>query len=119
MDEQPTALGCLTNAGCTIHRFAKLGVLAGSRVIMPSTQTLNAYVHDVVGHGILGMCHVAAASIGGAANSLMSGGKGVYSNHTAEGLSGLDRELQRAVWAASLEPGAGVIQFRDAGLIRP
>jgi len=117
--EQPTALGCLTNAGCTIHRFAKLGVLAGSRVIMPSTQTHNAYVHDVVGHGLLGMCHVAAASIGGAANSLMSGGRGVYSNQTAERLSGLDRELQRAVWAASLEPGAGVIQFRDAGLIRP
>ncbi len=117
--EQPTALGCLTDAGCTIHRFAELGVLAGSRVIMPPTQTHNAYVHDTVGHGILGMCHVAAASIGGAAHSLMSGGKGVYSNQTAEGLSGLDRELQRAVWAASLEPGAGVLEFRHAGLIRP
>jgi Bacterial Ig-like domain (group 2) len=116
--DDPMALGCRTGSGCTLHRFAGTGVLAASRVVMPRVQTPNAFVHDAIGHGILGMCHVDADRIGGAQHSLMSGGDGVYSNQTAAVLSELDRELQRAVWSSDLNPGAGIREFRGMGLTR-
>jgi hypothetical protein len=63
--------------GCTIHDLAALGVLRSSRAVQTSSQTPNAFAHDIVGHGIMGMCHVDGNLIGGAGLSLMSGGPNV------------------------------------------
>ncbi len=115
----PSAFGCRRDVGCTLHEFEKPGVLRSSRVILPSIQTANAFVHDAIGHGILGMCHVDAGRIGRAEHSLMSNGPFTNSSDIAPSLSHLDIEIQQAVWATSLSPGADSRAFRTAGLIRP
>jgi len=102
----PVSQGCPSEVGCTIHSFLAPGVFASSRAVQPSTQTVNAYVHDVVGHGILGMCHIDGNLIDGPQNSLMSGGPGVFSGDIAAQLTTLDIEAAKAVYGSSLDPGA-------------
>ncbi len=116
---RPSAFGCRRDVGCTLHEFAKPGVLRSSRVVLPANQTPNAFVHDAVGHGILGMCHLDSGRIGNAEHSLMSNGPFTNSSDIAPVLSHLDREVERAVWRSSLDPGADARAFRRAGLIRP
>lgn len=115
----PTSFGCRRNVGCTLHEFRKPGVLHSSRVVLPLVQTANAFVHDAIGHGILGMCHVDAGRIGRAGHSLMSNGPFTNSHEIALSLSHLDMEVERAVWASALNPGANSKALVNAGLIRP
>ena len=115
----PVSQGCPFQVGCTIHSFLSPGVLQSSRAVQPPNQTPNAFAHDVVGHGILGMCHIDGNLIGGAENSLMSGGPGVFSGDIAIGLSALDIEALKAVYGSSLNPGATRSDFLQAGLINP
>ena len=70
----PRAAGCASDAGCVQYRFAGRGLLMGARVVGPRGRSVAAYVHDAVGHGVLGLCHIDARLIGGAENSLMSAG---------------------------------------------
>ena len=77
------------------------------------------FLHDVIGHGLLGLCHIQAAGIGGADHSLMSGGAGVYSGQISGGLTELDLAAIQAVYASDLSPGATREEFRQAGLINP
>ena len=90
-----------------------------SRALLPPSQSVNAYVHDAIGHGILGMCHIDGALIGGPSGSLMSGGPGVSSGQIASRLTALDIQAIQAVYASSLSPGAGRAEFVATGLIDP
>ncbi|GJL56882.1 MAG: hypothetical protein NPIRA02_40140 [Nitrospirales bacterium] len=113
----PTRFGCTSNVGCTHHEWQTPGVLKSSRAVQPEGQTRQAYAHDVIGHGILGMCHIQAKGIGGPHNSLMSGGLGVYSGQNSGRLTALDIAALQAVYASSLSPGATLNDFIEAGLI--
>lgn len=113
----PSSQGCGSDSGCTIHGFVSPGVFRSSRAVQPQAQTANAYAHDIVGHGVMGMCHVDGALIGGPSRSLMSGGVNVFSGQTSLELSALDIAAARAVYATGLGPGATRDAFVRAGLI--
>ena len=72
----PRSAGCPSDAGCVQYRFAGRGLLMGARVVGARGRSVGAYVHDAVGHGVLGLCHIDARQVGGAENSLMSSGLG-------------------------------------------
>jgi hypothetical protein len=113
----PRAAGCPSDAGCVQYRFAGRGLLMGTRVVAPPGHSLSAYVHDVVGHGVLGLCHLDARQIGGPEASLMSGGPGVVPGSGASTLTSLDLDAIRTVYASSLSPGAGRSAFLAARLV--
>lgn len=115
----PSGQGCVADVGCTIHSFEDPGVFRSSRAVQPPGQTVNAYVHDVIGHGILGMCHIDGNLIGGSENSLMSGGPGVFSGAIALELTPLDIEALNAAYGSSLDPGAVRSDFVAEGLVDP
>ena len=117
--DDPTRFGCVSKVGCTHHEWNNPGVLKGSRAVQPEEQTPQAYAHDVIGHGILGMCHIQAQSIGGPEHSLMSGGPGIYSGQNSGRLTELDIHALQAVYASHLSPGATRQDFIQAGLINP
>lgn len=113
----PRAAGCSSDAGCVQYRFAGRGLLMGARVVEPRGRSVAAYVHDALGHGVLGLCHIDARLIGGAENSLMSGGAGVNPGSGAPKLTGLDVEAIQAVYASALSPGAARAAFLAARLV--
>jgi hypothetical protein len=118
-DPDPVAQGCPSAVGCIMHTFVAPGVFGAGRAVQPPGQTPNAFAHDVVGHGVMGMCHVDGHLLGGAGLSLMSGGPGVFSDQIAPRLTGLDVEAAQAVYASPLDPGATRADFVRAGLIAP
>jgi hypothetical protein len=113
----PRAAGCSTEAGCLQYRFAGRGLLMGARIVGPVGRSVGAYVHDVVGHGVLGLCHIDARLVGGPENSLMSAGIGAPPGSGAAGLTGLDLEAIRSVYASSVNPGAARATFLAARLV--
>ena len=115
----PVSQGCPFNRGCIIHDFdpGQPGVFLSSRAVQPAGLAANAYVHDVVGHGIMGMCHIDGNLIGGPENSLMSGGPGVFSGDIAIQLTTLDMEASRVVYSSPLSPGATRNDFIQHQLI--
>lgn len=115
----PNTQGCASDIGCTIPTFASAGVLSSSRAVQPETQTVQAYVHDVVGHGILGLCHIDGGLIGGPELSLMSGGPGVFSDQIAAEPTQLDIDATRMVYASALQLGATRTDFAREGLVNP
>ncbi|WP_454064949.1 hypothetical protein [Candidatus Nitrospira salsa] len=115
----PTLTGCVSNEGCTHHEWQKPGILKSSRAVQPDNQTPQAYAHDVIGHGILGMCHILANGIGGPEHSLMSDGEGVYSGQSSGRLTELDMKALQTVFSSNLSPGATRQDFIEAGLINP
>jgi hypothetical protein len=66
---------------------------------------------------LLGLCHIDARQIGGAEGSLMSGGPGVTPGSGAATLTDLDLAAIRAVYASSVNPGAGRSTFLAARLV--
>jgi hypothetical protein len=122
----PQSQGCAFSRGCTIAQV-RSGVLLSARIVLGPEMVgaTAAYVHDAVGHGILGACHIDGPSIGGAHQSLMSGGPGVFScaapsdRCIALTLTPLDQQAARAVYAAGLTRGADRAAFAAAGLVRP
>jgi hypothetical protein len=113
----PRAAGCSSDAGCVQYRFAGRGLLMGARVVAPPGSSVGAYVHDAVGHGVLGLCHVDARLIGGAENSLMSAGPGAGPGSGAASLTGLDLEAIRTVYASGVNPGVPRSAFLAARLV--
>jgi hypothetical protein len=113
----PRAAGCPSDAGCVQYRFAGRGLLMGAQVVAPRGRSVSAYVHDAVGHGVLGLCHIDARQIGGPEASLMSGGPGAPQGSGASALTVLDLEAVRAVYASSVSPGAGRSAFLAARLV--
>ena len=116
----PVSQGCPTPVGCTIPTFAGgVGMLSGARSVLPPSQTPNAFAHDAIGHGVLGMCHVDGTLAGGPENSLMSGGPGVFSSQIARTLTDRDLRAAQAVYSSALSPGAQRAEFVTAGLVNP
>src|SRR5262249_8053129 len=113
----PRAAGCSSNAGCVQYRFAGRGLLMSARIVEPRGQSVSSYVHDAVGHGVLGLCHIDARLIGGAENSLMSGGAGVSRGLGASTVPGLDLDAIRTVYASGVNPGAPRSAFLAARLV--
>jgi hypothetical protein len=113
----PRAAGCPSDAGCVQYRFAGRGLLMGARVVEPLGRSVSAYVHDAVGHGVLGLCHIDARLIGGAENSLMSASSGKGPGSGASSLTGLDLEAIRTVYASGVNPGAARSAFLGARLV--
>ncbi len=116
----PIRDGCGTERGCSMTQFDSLGHMQSSRVIInEEIMPADAYVHDVIGHGILGLCHIDQRAIGGNDVSLMAGGPGARSGRIPDALSPIDREAIQQVWASELSPGAGRADFVRAELIAP
>ncbi len=119
----PTSVGCAFDRGCTLSGWRDPNdrtILSWARAVQrESTQPANAIVHDVVGHGVMGLCHIDQALIGGSQNSLMSGGPGAFSGDIAPKLSELDLVAIRAVYQARLGMGATRIEFLAADLVNP
>ena len=113
----PRAAGCPSDAGCVQYRFAGRGLLMGARVVAPPGRSVSAYVHDAVGHGVLGLCHIGADQIGGGEASLMSAGFGAPAGEGASSLTELDLDAIRSVYASSVNPGAGRSAFLAARLV--
>jgi hypothetical protein len=102
----PVSQGCPYKRGCIMHKFVRPGVFRSGRAVQPAGMPVNAYVHDVVGHGIMGMCHIDGNLISGPEKSLMSGGPGVFSGQIAIGLTPLDMAASRSMYGSRLGPGA-------------
>ena len=118
----PLSQGCIFDRGCIIHRFEskdRPGILRSGRAVQAADLPVNDYVHDVVGHGVIGMCHIDAKRICGPENSLMSRGAGVFSGETAIELTALDLSAAKAVYGSPLDPGATRDDFIEHRLIDP
>lgn len=113
----PRAAGCPSDAGCVQYRFAGRGLLMGVRVVEGRGRGVATYAHDVVGHGVLGLCHIDARLIGGPEGSLMSGGPGAPPGAGASTLTALDLDAIRSVYASSVSPGAARATFLAARLV--
>ena len=118
----PVSQGCIFDRGCIIHRFESTdrpGIFRSGRAVQAADLPVNDYVHDVVGHGVIGMCHIDARRICGPENSLMSRGAGVFSGETAFELTALDLSAAKAVYGSPLDPGATRDDFIELRLIDP
>src|SRR6058998_3181255 len=103
--------------GCVQRTFAGRGVLRSVEVIEPVGQAPTVYAQHAVGSGVLGLCRIDARSIGGAGDSLMSGGPGTRSGDAASVLTALDLAATQAVWSSALAPGAARRDFLALGLV--
>ena len=118
----PQDTGCAFDRGCVHIGFTapESGIMTSSRTTLrESGQPPDAFVHDIIGHGIMGMCHIDQALIGGNSRSLMAGGPGAFTGFIPDQLSTLDIAAARAVYGSSLNPGASRAEFVAAGLINP
>ena len=114
----PQSLGCGYPQGCTQLSFEPNAFpLRAARAILRTGQTPNAYVHDAIGHGTLGLCHVDGHLIGSPSASQMSYGVNIFSNQIAVELTGFDRTAALAVYGAGLPRGATRSDFLTAGLV--
>jgi hypothetical protein len=118
----PLSQGCIFDRGCIIHGFEskdRPGIFRSGRAVQAADLPVNDYVHDVVGHGVIGMCHIDGRRICGPENSLMSRGAGVFSGETATELTPLDVAAAKAVYGSPLDPGATRDDFIKHRLIDP
>ena len=118
----PQDTGCQFERGCLHFDFLEpgSGIIVSSRsTLKESTQPADAFVHDVIGHGIMGMCHIDQELIGGNDKSLMAGGPGAFTGIIPDQLSELDITASKADYGSSLNPGAERADFIVAGLINP
>jgi Big-like domain-containing protein len=120
MHGDPISLGCGFPQGCTRFTFGPdPSQIVSARAILVTGQAAAAYVHDAIGHGVMGLCHVDGNLIGGARQSLMSYGPGVFSNQLPLQLSSFDLIATRAVFSSGLTPGATRDDFLRMGLVNP
>jgi hypothetical protein len=105
------------SSDCLQRTFAGRGVLRSVQVIEPVGQPPSVYAKDVVGGGVLGLCHIDAGRIGGAAQSLMASGPGTRPGDNAPVLTALDLASTQAVWTSALSPGAARRDFLALGLV--
>ena len=118
----PRDTGCAFDRGCVHIQFTEpgSGIMISSRATLrESIQPADAFVHDILGHGIMGMCHIDQELIGGNDKSLMAGGPGAFTGFIPDQLSALDIAAAQAVYGSSLNPGASRAEFVEAGLINP
>ena len=118
LHSNPQSLGCGFPQGCTIFNFVPgTAFTQSARSILVTGQTPAAFVHDAVGHGVMGLCHVDGNLIGGPGLSLMSYGPGIFSNQLPTQLSAYDLVATRAVFSSGLTVGATREDFLRMGLV--
>lgn len=116
----PLSVGCGFAQGCTSFSFVPgTPLILSARAILATNQFSAAYVHDAIGHGVLGLCHVDGNVIGGARLSLMSFGPGVFSSALPLQLSDFDLLATRTVFNSGLNRGATRDDFLRIGLVNP
>ena len=71
------------------------------------------------GHAVIGLCHVDGDLIGGATDSVMSSGPGVWVNHIAHELTAYDLAATQAVYTAGIRAGQARSALVGAGLVNP
>jgi hypothetical protein len=109
------SLGCPLAQGCTIFGFLGSNTYS-ARSILSTAQPAAAYVHDAIGHGVLGLCHIDGNLIGGAKLSLMSFGTGIFSNALPLQLTSLDLAATHPVFGSGIASGSGAFEFARLGL---
>ncbi|MGS2724874.1 hypothetical protein ACVBEJ_14130 [Porticoccus sp. GXU_MW_L64] len=114
----PANLGCLPQ-GCTILTFNGPGVITAARVVLPDNQLSQGFAHDVIGHGIFGLCHIDGNQIGNPRNSLMSFGDDIFTSSISGTLTGIDSLVIGRYFASGLQPGATRQDLVNAGLLSP
>lgn len=121
--DDAASTGCASDLGCIHHGWRDPGtytVLATGRAVQKEDiQAADGFVHDVLGHGVLGLCHIDQLRIGGNPVSLMPGGPGAFNGEMADKLTPTDITATRAVFGSGLRPGAGRAEFLAADLINP
>ena len=55
-------------------------MISSRATLRESIQPADAFVHDIIGHGVMGMCHIDQELIGGNDKSLMAGGPGAFTD---------------------------------------
>jgi len=113
----PRREGCTSSGGCLLRAFTGRGALYSVRVVESVAEVPTGFAQSVVGAGVLGLCRIEARRIGGAGNSLMSGGPGVPPADVSPLLTGLDLPATQAVWSSQLSPGAVRRDFLSVGLV--
>ncbi|NNF25855.1 MAG: Ig-like domain-containing protein [Gemmatimonadetes bacterium] len=118
----PQSTGCAFERGCVHVTWtdAEFTIMESSRTVLKEDiQPGDAFVHDVIGHGIMGMCHIDQELVGGNEMTLMAGGPGAFTGFIPDELSPLDIQAAQAVYGTDLEPGATRADFVARGLVRP
>ncbi len=118
----PQSTGCAFERGCVHVTWsdAEFTIMESSRTVLKEDiQPGDAYVHDVIGHGIMGMCHIDQELVGGNEMTLMAGGPGAFTGFIPDQLSPLDIQAAQAVYGTDLQPGATRAEFISRGLVRP
>ena len=113
--------GCPHDGGCAIHTFVNPsgpGEYVSTRALIHPDYPTNSYAHEM-GHGVLGLCHVDGNLIGGAGNSMMSSGPGVYATSMANDLTDYDVTASRAIHQAGIRAGDRKGDLVAAGLVNP
>ncbi len=64
---------------------------------LESILNTDAFVHDILGHGVIGLCHIEQARIGGNPVSLMLGGPGAFNGSIADNLSAASMVATRSL----------------------
>ncbi len=114
----PQSVGCGFAQGCTSFSFVPgTPLILSARAVLATNQFTAAYVHDAIGHGVLGLCHVDGNLIGGARLSLMSFGPGVFSSALPLQLTDFDLLATRTVFNSGLNRGATRDDFLRMGLV--
>ena len=131
----PVGQGCVFPRGCTLFTFAGhqmpsgigsqfhssgTSVLEGARAIIQTSYSFpQGHLHDAIGHGALGLCHIDGERNGGTQNSLMSSGPGSYGRDLPDRLTQRDLDAITVVFSSDLTVGARRSDFVREGLVSP
>ena len=127
----PVSQGCPLSRGCTIFTFtgheasrefhsSGTSLLRGARAIIQTTYPApQGHLHDAIGHGALGLCHIDETRNGGTHNSLMSGGPMMRGSDLPDRLTQRDLDAIKAVFSSDLAVGARRADFVREGLVNP
>ena len=131
----PVSQGCPLPRGCTIFTFtghqtargaisqfhsSGTSVLRGARAILQTTYLPpQGHLHDAIGHGALGLCHIDERRNGGTQNSLMSGGPTARGADLPDRLTQRDLDAINAVFSSDLAVGARRADFVREGMVNP
>lgn len=102
-----SSLAC--GAGCTFVEFEQPGFIRTARAQALRSLPAGAISHEVLGHGLLGLCHISAEVSGALMNSPSSAVQIRFSD--------LEVRAIQAVYGSSLNPGASRSDFARAGLV--
>jgi hypothetical protein len=115
-DETVNTLCRAVAGGCAIaDRAGEFGTM---RVVVRQSANDQTTAHEI-GHAALGLCHMQAVPPDFGVNPIMSVAPDGHYHGRLGRLTDVELEAVRAVYATDLRPGAGLSDFRQAGLVSP